>query len=381
MVETAQLLQDVWNEILDWFTGSPTVGHQLFVCRGRTAAPVTEATWADFHTANDLFVYRDRAAPLSEDAWARFIAANKDKMPKEVADWESWDLFPDRTMCSRYYGRGHQEYWMSHVEEITKIISKFCIINAPKIPFWDESYANLPPDRYRVVEAISRFMGKPVTDTGIVSPEDNLLTVATDDFAFATFQFATWCVPPFSAEPIVSESTDAEATLPSVVTAITIKQGHECYQLVAEGVPPFVVPAEFRAFFGAFVRKLLCNAREEPVEWYVLHDAMQEKPDNQNVASKSLRRAKLTLNEQLKKWGRPPKGEDWILRKVGSGYYLNTSCDWKIDETLRRELISRQSAWSFTVDSAKMANNTADKANKLPAKPYRPESPHKDDDE
>jgi hypothetical protein len=94
---------------------------------------------------------------------------------------------------------------------------------------------------------------------------------------------------------------------------------------------------------------------------------MQEKPDNQNVASDSLRKVKRSLNDKLKGWGRPPEGENWILLNPRVGYSLSTSCDWRIDGALRYDLTHRQSGWSFWIDSAKMAEITPDEENKLPS--------------
>ena len=55
-----------------------------------------------------------------------------------------------------------------------------------------------------------------------------------------------------------------------VVKAVTVKMGHESYQLVADNRPPFSIPVSYKKMFGAFVQKILHGAPAEPVEWLVL---------------------------------------------------------------------------------------------------------------
>jgi hypothetical protein len=81
------------------------------------------------------------------------------------------------------------------------------------------------------------------------------------------------------------------------------------------------------------------------------------------------------------KWGRPPAKKNWIRGKVGSGYYLNDTCKWQLDEALTEYFTGRKSVWGLSTDPAKLAKDTVDKDHKLPAQPERPHKRREDDEE
>jgi hypothetical protein len=190
-----------------------------------------------------------------------------------------------------------------------------------------------------------------------------------------------------------------------VIQTVTVRLGANSYLLVADNCPPFSVPAEYKALFGAFVQNILCGASGEAVAWNILSASLLEKTDPEVVseglgktdpevvregsrkakhppASKGVRKAKFTLNGQMRKWGRPPNGGDWLLRAVGSsGCCLNTSCEWHIDEALAHDLTNRksQSVWGLPTDPVTLAEDTVDMDHKLPAQPVRPLKRREDD--
>ena len=105
------------------------------------------------------------------------------------------------------------------------------------------------------------------------------------------------------------------------------------------------------------------------------------KKGKHSVASKGVRKAKYTFNKLLKEWGRPPVGEDWLLRVHAGGYHLNTSCKWHIDETLFEEEglgHKSPSVWGLTT---KHPEHTPDKGTKLPAQSAHPKKHVEDDAE
>jgi hypothetical protein len=42
-----------------------------------------------------------KVMPVTTGAWHRYIEKSRD-----AGSWEQWDIFPDRRMCSRFYGNG-----------------------------------------------------------------------------------------------------------------------------------------------------------------------------------------------------------------------------------------------------------------------------------
>lgn len=122
------------------------------------------------------------------------------------------------------------------------------------------------------------------------------------------------------------------------------------------------------------------NAPGEPVPWEVLNRAVGEEATSPKtgkpIASERLRKAKITLNEKMGKWGRPPEGEEWIVLS-DDGYALNGSCQWFVDEEMKR----RVSGWSHYRDRREMEEDQPDRDHKLPARPNRPKSLRDDDDD
>ena len=149
-----------------------------------------------------LFACADGTSPLTESEWMTFITANEGKFPKSDADWEgaesgpeweAWDKFPDGTRRGRYYGRGNKNelnWLLGAIKEVTEILAEYRDVIAPKenlffVPKplkWDVPngfHGNSPPDSHTVVEAVCRWTGQKVTDSGLLGLEEKGLEITT----------------------------------------------------------------------------------------------------------------------------------------------------------------------------------------------------------
>jgi hypothetical protein len=145
----------------------PLVGHQLFVSK-----KWTDSKWSPSRI------------PLSEAVWNEFQLANSGKLPKDIAEWEVWDVFPDGTACSRYYGLGNQNI-VAVLQDDLNYISKFLRQHEydreeydwPTHCYWQvpttwRGYSDPISGHHRIIEIINQQMGEQVIDSGIVGLEE-----------------------------------------------------------------------------------------------------------------------------------------------------------------------------------------------------------------
>jgi hypothetical protein len=192
----------------------------------------------------------------------------------------------------------------------------------------------------------------------------------------------TWIEPQETVEDValVPEKRDG----PPVVQIVTIRLGDECFQLQSPDCVPFVIPYDLTKFFAEFVNKVDCDAPGEIVPWRRLNATLrlpgEEECDDskRGIAIEVTRKAKNTLNRKLRRWGCPPDGGDWIARS-NHGACLNTSCEWRLDESLRALL--RGIETRRLIDSRKIGKKTPAKGQRLPSRPVqrKPQSDEDDD--
>jgi hypothetical protein len=180
-------------------------------------------------------------------------------------------------------------------------------------------------------------------------------------------------------------ASDAAISVPEQlppVREITVKEGHESFQLVARGPTAVSIDGKpFYALFMLFAIRLAKDASEEIVPWEELNKCVDENDTTSKQASKMLRRFILDLRKKLAKLGCPPKGKYFIVTKTKQGCHLNASCEWKPDKAVRKKY-SRlsESVSGRLTDPQTMAKNTPDDDHDLPAQPKRPSQHHPDDD-
>ncbi|NLY01168.1 MAG: hypothetical protein GXY83_34180 [Rhodopirellula sp.] len=145
---------------------------------------------------HQLFVRSD-LKPLNQEDWDAFIARNSGKLPAEVAAWEKWDVFPDRTAASRYYGFGTDEVVgkiQGALWDGGDTLKEYEEFSVPKCVEWilpsspRPSHGERLPDHYRLVELISRQMGVQGVGQGVGWRELGLESFTVDDFASAAVE-------------------------------------------------------------------------------------------------------------------------------------------------------------------------------------------------
>lgn len=360
----------------------PTLSHQQFI------------------PSNSSIVYVDPKDIPSQKTWEKFISANSGRLPEGVATWEKWKDHPDRAGYHRFFGTGAPGEMESAFRELMqlsekgrKILDGYCGLPitgdlAWGLPIRAEGFLQFEfPDLCYWLEYVC--WGEPIANPPSVFglEEAGLKVMQQDDLLDHVARTLALWLPSdevleiVSGEPVCQESSSEEKTVP-LIESIVVRKGHESFQLTNSSCRPFVVPDRFAPLFGAFVHKLFYGGVGEPVAWHVLHDALLEDKAPSHRASNALRKAKCSLNESMKQWGRPPDGGDWLLLQPGVGYSLNATCNWEIDEAYQQELSRQsQSGWSHWQDTRKMAEDAVDKDHKLPARPWRPNARREEDEE
>lgn len=357
---------------------------------------------------HQLFLCRDLKNPLGDEAWARLLTANEGKLPKEMAAWEMWDRFPDRTGCSRFFGCGNRE----DVGKIKEIVRKADTILADyekldHVP--EELEWGLPnavrflydcclPEYYNMLELLSRCMGwgddstivveqaglevRPLNendlfwrDSGWGEPSQleqvGLELLAVSDFA-SGFAKAIEKWVPWDATFAEYPCDPVESTKPTapVVESVTIKNGHDGFVLHAKSLPPLSIAPEHRWIMLPFIKRVVDDAPGEIVPWNELHKFLNKGDAIPTKACDRLRKLLDGLRAKLLDWGRPPAGKDWIVTQRKRGAHLNTSCQWKADKEIRKEY-GRKAESVFLMDPHTLEENTPNRGQRLPSRSRR----------
>ncbi len=371
---------------------APPIGCQLFVAGGFPPAEISEASWS------------------------KFIAANDGKLPQEDAKWQKWERLPEDEGYCRFFGPGRQqdldlvEKVFTRGDEILKEYDAMHVLEDLewKLPDHWGYAADQQPHHLSLVRLLVLFTADVACwgdGEGILLEEAGMDVVCADEVIpfceppnrlqrvgldmrwtndlTSAFEKAVdnWFVP-YDREWVVFQLQRDEAKpepAPQVIEYVVFQKGHQGLQLSSNSGTVFQVPPQYTAMFTLFLEKVMNNAPQEPVPWGDLNrcvgaDATGPKT-GKPVASDRLRKVKGVVNERMRKWGRPPVGEEWIVLSH-DGYALNGSCKWCVDEELKR----RVSGWSHYQDRGKMETNQPDKDHKLPARPLRPKSRLDDDD-
>ena len=365
----------------------------------------------------------------SEISWSKFIAANDGKLSTEIANWEKWERLPENMGYCRFFGRGSQqdldlvEKAFTRGDEILKEYDAMYPVLEElewKLPEHWGYYPEEEPDHLSLLRLLGEFTEGVAyygNGDGILLEEAGMEVVVgeqdeKDEFFFgppgrlqrvgldmrsindlaAAFEEAVdrWFVP-YDREWVMFQIQKAEAKpippveakpepAPPVIESAVFRKGHKGLHLVSNSGAVFQVPPKYTAMFTLFLEQVDENGAGEPVPWGDLNrcvgaDATGPKT-GKPVASDRLRKVKGVLNERMRKWGRPPVGEEWIVLS-DDGYALNGSCKWFVDEELKR----RVSGWSHFQDRRRMEEDQPDKDHKLPARPFHPKSLRDDEDD
>lgn len=294
-----------------------------------------------------MFLCRDLNNPLNAAEWDRFEAANYGKLPKNVAAWEKWDRFPDRTGCARYFSRensGDYEEFLSFAKDWQATLEEYEQFDWPEPLQWKlPNNVRWPMScleghhcwlELMCRQATMNYYHKArwVTDdpTVVGLKEADLEMIAIDKLVSAASEAVMAWLP--------SERITIEPKKPAaVIQSVTVALGHGSYQLHDGAIYPLSIPLEFKKLFGAFVVKVFSGSLAEPVAWHTLHESVrdleerrrrkrrqrkqseQEEGSEENEldgkdkqdevdptkASTTLLKALSELRELLNNWGRP----------------------------------------------------------------------------
>ncbi len=147
--ELSKEMRKLPRQLAEALGDAPPVGHQLFLCcnLGGTwkqprdcADPVWDKMGLFKEGLSTAWMGRSlEPPPLTDAAWAQFMAANYGKLPKEMASWENWERFTDRTACSRFYGLGNKDDLCKITEIVTKagsLLEEYEKLNVPEELDW-----------------------------------------------------------------------------------------------------------------------------------------------------------------------------------------------------------------------------------------------------
>jgi hypothetical protein len=185
---------------------TPPVGLQLFLCcnLGETwkqprncADPVWDVMKLSREGLSTAWLGQSlEPPPLTDVAWAQFMASNNGKLPKEIAAWEKWERFPDRTACCRYYGLGNKfNVWCNICEIVTKagsLLREYEKLNVPEELDWTTPvavrsvYNCCLPDYSCMLELICRQAGH-CGDENLICVEEAGLTMLFEETVFNEF--------------------------------------------------------------------------------------------------------------------------------------------------------------------------------------------------
>jgi len=356
-------------------------------------------------------IYPKNLTPLSRVRWFQIMNANNDRLQKR--DWNVVKIFPNSMNCVQFSadedGTAY-ELFEQYSQCLSSICDRYYALPVPDVFAWRTPFDAECDIEDRPLSLLSMALNTDpiLIQLGHIDGLDNFDPVdpegvelagchCSNFFEYAGRALRAWLphnirigqaqvttpTPDLGQQaPVTTPTSDLgqQELLPLV---ITIKKGQDGFQLHAEGKPIIFLGLELQWLFGAFAKKAAHDAAGEIVPWAILNQLASSEPSPDRNANEKVRAFLFRLRKVLAdQWGKPEDGQDWIVTsRGGKGAHLTTTCKWKVEKQLKRELTGKksQNAGARIRDPQGMAATIPNREDRLPARSVHSKQIENDD--